>query len=80
MMYASVAVFIILVLVNLLFRIASFFRLGLPLLYALAAPILFPAWVQEQETLATTHLFCVDRFSRIQLGDHNPQTNAAQKA
>lgn len=57
MMYASIAVFIILVLVNLLFRIASFLRLGLPLLYALAAPILFPAWVQEQETLATLIFF-----------------------
>ncbi len=53
MMYASIVIFLIMVLVNLLFKIASFFRLGVPLLYALAVPILFPDWVQEQETLAT---------------------------
>jgi len=41
------------VLANLLFKIASFFRLGIPLLYALAVPILFSDWVQENETLAT---------------------------
>jgi thiol:disulfide interchange protein len=40
-------------LLNLLFRIASFFRLGVPLLYALFVSILFPDWVQENETLAT---------------------------
>lgn len=57
MMYASVAVFLILVLINLLFKIASFFRLGIPLLYALAVPILFPEWVQEQETLAILIFF-----------------------
>ncbi len=53
MMYASIAVFLLMVLLNLLFKIASFFRLGIPLLYALAVPIIFPDWVQEQETLAT---------------------------
>jgi hypothetical protein len=53
MMYVSIAVFLLMVLLNLLFKIASFFRLGIPLLYALAVPILFPDWVQEQETLAT---------------------------
>lgn len=52
MMYASIAIFLLMVLLNLLFKIASFFRLGIPLLYALAVPILFPDWVQEQETLA----------------------------
>jgi pilus assembly protein TadC len=45
------------VLANLLFKIASFFRLGIPLLYALAVPILFPDWVQENETLATLIFF-----------------------
>ena len=53
MMYASVVILLIMVLVNLLFKIASFFRLGIPLLYALAVPIIFPDWVQENETLAT---------------------------
>lgn len=57
MMYASIVIFLIMVLVNLLFKIASFFRLGIPLLYALAVPILFPDWVQEQETLATLIFF-----------------------
>lgn len=57
MMYASIVVFLIMVLVNLLFKIASFFRLSILLLYALAVPILFPDWVQEQETLATLIFF-----------------------
>ena len=57
MMYASIVVFLIMVLVNLLFKIASFSRMSVPLLYALAAPILFPHWVQEQETLATLIFF-----------------------
>ena len=57
MIYASIVVFLILVLVNLLFKIASFFRLGVPLFYALAVPIFFPDWVQEQETLATLIFF-----------------------
>ncbi|MEA4848838.1 MAG: hypothetical protein VB106_16525 [Clostridiaceae bacterium] len=53
MMYVSVVIFLIMVLVNLLFKIASFLRLGIPLLYALAVPLFFPDWVQENETLAT---------------------------
>jgi len=57
MMYASIVIFLIMVLVNLLFKIASFFRLGVPLLYALAVPLLFPDWVQEQETMATLIFF-----------------------
>jgi pilus assembly protein TadC len=57
MMYASIVIFLIMILVNLFFKIASFFRLGVPLFYALAVPILFPDWVQEQETLATLIFF-----------------------
>ena len=53
MMYASIAIFLIMFLLNLLFKIASFFRFGIPLLYAIFVPILFPDWVQENETLAT---------------------------
>lgn len=53
MLYASIAIFLIMTLLNLLLKIASFFRLGIPLLYALFVPILFPDWVQENETLAT---------------------------
>lgn len=53
MMYASIAIFLIMVLVNLLFKIASFFRLGVPLFYALFVSILFPDWVQKNEMFAT---------------------------
>lgn len=52
MMYVSIAIFLLMLLLNILFKVASFFRLGVPLLYALAVPILFPDWVQENETLA----------------------------
>ena len=52
MMYVSIAIFLLMLLLNVMFKIASFFRLGIPLLYALAVPILFPDWVQDQELLA----------------------------
>ena len=37
MMYVSIAIFLLMVLLNLLFKIASFFRLSIPLLYALVS-------------------------------------------
>jgi pilus assembly protein TadC len=52
MMYVSIAIFLLMLLLNFMFKIASFFRLGIPLLYALLVPVLFPDWVQDQETLA----------------------------
>lgn len=53
MMYASIVIFLLMLLLNFMFKIASFFRLGIPLLYALFVPILFPNWVQKNDTLAT---------------------------
>lgn len=57
MLYASIFIFLLLFLLKAMFKIGSFFRLGIPLLYALLAPILFPDFVQEQEVLATAILF-----------------------
>ena len=52
MMYASIFLFLLMLLLNTLFKIASIFRLGIPLFYALFIAILFPDFVHEQETLA----------------------------
>ena len=53
MMYASIFIFLLMLLLNTMFKIASVFRLGIPLLYALFVPILFPDFVQEHEMLTT---------------------------
>lgn len=62
MMYVSVIIFLLMILLNSFFKIASFFRLGLPLLYVFAVPILFPSWLHEHETLATSILFVMLGF------------------
>jgi len=59
MMYASIFIFLLMILLNSLFKIASFFRLGIPLLYVFAVPIFFPDWLHEHETLATGILFAM---------------------
>lgn len=53
MMYASIFIFLLMLLLNVLFKIASFFRLGIPLLYALFVAVLFPEFVREHDTLTT---------------------------
>lgn len=53
MMYASIFIFLLMLLLNTLFKIASFFRLGIPLFYALFVAILFPDFVREHEVLTT---------------------------
>ena len=59
MMYASIFIFLLMLLLNTIFKIASFLRLGIPLLYALFVSILFPDFVQEQEMLATAIFFAL---------------------
>ena len=56
MMYASIFIFLLMLLLNILFRFASIFRLGVPLLYALFVAVLFPDFVHNHET-ATTLIF-----------------------
>jgi hypothetical protein len=53
MMYASIFIFLLMLLLNTMFKIASVFRLGIPLLYALFVAILFPDFVHEHEMLTT---------------------------
>ncbi len=48
MMYISIFIFLLMLLLNSMFKIASFLWLGIPLLYALFVSILFPDFVQEQ--------------------------------
>ncbi|KJS13433.1 MAG: hypothetical protein VR67_04135 [Peptococcaceae bacterium BRH_c8a] len=57
MLYASIFLFLLMFLLNSMFKIASIFRLGIPLLYALFVSILFPDFVREQEVLANGILF-----------------------
>ena len=57
MMYVSIFIFLLMILLNSFFKIASFFRLGIPLLYVFAVPIFFPDWLHEHETLATVIFF-----------------------
>ena len=59
MPYIPIIVLIVMVVLNIAFRIASIFRLAIPLLYALLVPILFPQWVRENETLVTMIWFAI---------------------
>lgn len=59
MMYVSIFIFLLMLLLNAMFKIASFFRLGIPLLYALFVSILFPDFVREHELLANGILFAM---------------------
>ena len=52
MLYASIFIFLLMLLLNFMFKIASVFRLGIPLLYVLFVSILFPDFVREHEMLA----------------------------
>ncbi len=57
MMYASIFIFLLMLVLNLLFKFASIFRLGVPLAYGLFVLILFPKLTQQHETLSTAILF-----------------------
>lgn len=57
MPYIPIIVLIVMIILNVVFRIASIFRLTIPLLYALVVPILFPQWVRENGTLVTVIWF-----------------------
>ena len=59
MPYIPIIVLIVMIILNLVFKIASIFRLTIPLLYALVVPILFPQWVRENGTLVTVIWFAI---------------------
>ena len=59
MMYASIFIFLLMLLLNSIFKIASFFRLGIPLLYALFVSILFPDFVNDHEVLTAAIFFAL---------------------
>ena len=53
MPYISLLIFLLMIVVNLIFRFASLFRLTIPVLYAIVVPVFFPDWLHENETLVT---------------------------
>lgn len=53
MLYVSICIFLLMFVLNSLFKITSFFRLGIPLLYAFVVPLFFADWLHHHETLAT---------------------------
>jgi RsiW-degrading membrane proteinase PrsW (M82 family) len=53
MPYISLLVLLLMIVVNLIFRFASLFRLTIPVLYAIVVPVFFPDWLHENETLVT---------------------------
>lgn len=52
MLYTSILIFLLMLLLNSLFKIASFLRLSVPLLYALIVPVFFANWLHKNEALA----------------------------
>lgn len=59
MPYISLLILLLMIVVNLIFRFASLFRLTIPLLYAIVVPILFPDWLHQNETLVTVIWFAL---------------------
>lgn len=52
MPYIGIGIFLLIVLLSVIFRIAAAFRLTIPLLYALLAPTLFSKWFYANYDLA----------------------------
>lgn len=59
MLYASIILFLLMFFLNAIFKIASFFRLSIPLLYALLVGVLFPNFVQKHEIITTIIFFAM---------------------
>ena len=57
MLYIPLFVLLLMVLLNVIFRFASLFRLTVPVLYAIIVPVFFPDWLHENETLVTVVFF-----------------------
>lgn len=51
MLYTSICIFLLMLVLNTIFKIASIFRLSIPLLYAFVIPIFFPSWLHKNEAL-----------------------------
>ncbi len=59
MPYISLLILLLMIVVNLIFRFASLFRLTIPVLYAIVVPVFFPDWLHENETLVTVIWFAL---------------------
>lgn len=53
MLYITLFVLLLMVLLNVIFRFASLFRLTVPVLYAVIVPVFFSGWLHKSETFAT---------------------------
>jgi len=52
LLYASIFFILIMLVLNVVFKITSAFRLSIPLIYIFALPIFFPNWLRENDPLA----------------------------
>jgi len=59
MQYISLLILLLMIVVNLIFRFASLFRLTIPVLYAIIVPVFFPDWLHENEMLVTVIWFAL---------------------
>ena len=59
MLYIPLFILLLMVLLNVILRIASFTRLIIPVLYAIIVPVFFPDWLHENKTLVTVIWFAL---------------------
>ncbi len=59
MPYISLLILLLMIVVNLIFRFASLFRLTIPVLYAIVVPVFFPDWLHQNEMLVTVIWFAL---------------------
>jgi len=59
MPYISLLILLLMIILNLIFRFASLFRLTIPVLYAIVVPVFFPDWLHQNEMLVTVIWFAL---------------------
>jgi RsiW-degrading membrane proteinase PrsW (M82 family) len=59
MFYIPLFMLLLMVLLNVVFRFASLFRLTIPVLYAVIVPVFFPDWLHQNETLVMVIWFAL---------------------
>ena len=57
MPYVPIFILLLMIVINVIFRFASLFRLAVPVLYAIIVPVFFPDWLHANETIVNVIWF-----------------------
>lgn len=65
MLFVSLGLGALMLILSILLRVAAFFRLGIPLLYALVVPTVFHTWTEAHPVLSENILWVLLAFTVI---------------